>query len=60
LYNEAGERKGGERVKTSLSSCILSHPMVKFFHSTEEEVESLIRLGEAILVLMPKQWGVWH
>lgn len=29
--------------------------MAKLFHSAEEETESLIRLGEAILVLTLKQ-----
>lgn len=58
-YSKNGKRAARERMRTngaSLSFYIaLPCPMAKLFHSTEEEVESLIRLGEAILVLILKQ-----
>lgn len=58
--NKPGKRRG-ERVRTSLTFCIiLYHPTSRLFHSVGEEVESLIRLGGAILVLTLKQWGVWN
>lgn len=57
--SEIRKRARGERMRgrgASLSFCIaLFHPMAKLFHSPEEEVESLIRMREAILVLILKQ-----
>ena len=45
-------RTNGARLSLYIA---LPCPMAKLFHSTEEEAESLIRLGEAILVLILKQ-----
>ena len=47
--------------RTNLTFCIIFyHPTLMLFHSAGEEVESSIRLWEAILVLTLKQWGVWN
>lgn len=49
-HSKKGKKARGERMRTSgtsLSFCIaLSHLMTKLFHSTEEEVNSLMRLGK--------------